>query len=150
MHDSAAIATLETRLENLTTSISNLTQSVERNNEKLERLSVLEVSHNNAEKAIERAFGAVEKVEALLAAHVQANNDKHAMYDKWIWVAVGFCSAISIMWTIVGYRMNALIDDQMRAVTEMRMHIHDDKIKDASDLNRIIQNGKAPNGIPIP
>lgn len=144
MSESAAIATLETKLEMLTDSISTLNQSVEKNNEKLERLSVLEVSHNNSSKAIERAFTAIAKLETAVDTHIKLDTDAHKSYDKWIWMSVGFCSAISIMWSIVGYRMNAIIDDSVKAVSEMRLHIHDDKIKDFSDIQKVYPNAKQP------
>jgi len=144
MSEAAAIATLETKLEMLTDSISMLNQSVEKNNEKLERLSVLEVSHNNSSKAIERAFTAIAKLEEAVDTHIKLDTAAHRGYDKWIWMSVGFCSAISLMWSVVGYRMNAIIDDSMKAVTEMRMHIHDDKIKDIGDLQKIYPNARQP------
>lgn len=142
MSDEAAIATLETKIESLTASISALTQSVEKNNEKLERLAVLEVAHNNTDKALDRAFSAIKAAETALSDHIEKNAIQHEGYSKWIWVAVGFCSAISVMWTVVGYRMNAMIDDQVRAVAEMRMHIHDDKIKDPADVVRAMGGQK--------
>lgn len=137
MSDEAAIATLETKLENLTFSISALTSSVERNNEKLERLAVLEVAHNNSDKAIERAFIAITKVEKSVDDLIKVNADDHGTYNKWIWVVTGFCVAISIMWTVVGYRMNSLIDDQIKSVVEMRMHISEDKIKTPLDVKGV-------------
>ena len=137
MSDEAAIATLETKLENLTFSISALTSSVERNNEKLERLAVLEVAQNNSDKAIERAFIAITKVEKSVDDLIKVNADDHGTYNKWIWVVTGFCVAISIMWTVVGYRMNSLIDDQIKSVVEMRMHISEDKIKTPLDVKSI-------------
>lgn len=144
--DDPAIATLEVKIENLTSSISQLNRSVEQNNEKLERLAVLEVSHNNSSKAIERAFVAISKVETVLESHIASNNKVHDGYNRWIWTAVGFCSAVSVLWTIVGYRMNSMIDEQLRATVEMRMHIHDDKIKDLSDIQRLSQPANSMGG----
>lgn len=149
-----AIATLEVKIENLTLGIATLNRSVEQNNEKLERLAVLEVSHNNSNAAIERAFAAVTKVEAGLLAHITDNERAHHVYDKWIWVAVGFCAAVSILWTLVGYRMNAMIDEQVRAVQQMQVHILEDKVRTPEDVSRIHAErsavGKFHNGIPKP
>lgn len=145
-----AIVTLEVKLENLTNSISQLNRSVEQNNEKLERLAVLEVSHNNSNAAIERAFAAISKVESSLVAHVAANEREHTGYNKWIWMAVGFCTAVTLLWTIVGYRMNGVIDDIVKASADMRMHIHDDKIKDSSDLLKFHIDQRTVNGLPKP
>lgn len=147
--DDPAIATLEVKIENLTSSISQLNRSVEQNNEKLERLAVLEASHNNSSKAIERAFVAIAKIESVVEAHASNNEAAHEGYNRWIWMAVGFCSAVSILWTVVGYRMNSMIDEQLKATVEMKMHIHDDKIKDIGDIHRLnAQNGiGAQNGL---
>lgn len=133
MSEAAAIATLETKLETLTDSISALNKSVEKNNEKLERLAVLEVSHNNSSKAIERAFAAIEKLEQAVNTHIEIDTNAHKGYDKWIWMSVGFCSAISVMWSIVGYRMNAMIDDTVKTAAEMRIHMREDKTLSSSD-----------------
>lgn len=145
-----AIATLEVKIENLTSSISQLNRSVEQNNEKLERLAVLEVSHNNSNAAIERAFAAISKVESSLVAHVRANEIEHNGYNKWVWMAVGFCVAVSLLWTVVGYRMNTVIDDIVKASADMRMHIHEDKIKDSSDLLKFHVDQRVMNGLPKP
>lgn len=141
MSDETAITALEVRLENLTASISALTQSVEKNNEKLERLAILEVSHNNSNSAIARAFGEITSLEKHFNERLEMNDEAHQGYNKWIWLAVGFCSAISIVWTVVGYRMNAMIDEQIKSSAEMRMHIHDDEIKKPADVLRAIGKG---------
>jgi hypothetical protein len=145
-----AIATLEVQIENLTFSISQLNRSVEKNNEKLERLAVLEVSHNNSNAAIERAFTAISKVEASLVAHISSNEREHSGYNKWIWMAVGFCTAVTLLWTVVGYRMNNMIDDMVKSSADMRMHIHDDKVKDHNDLLKFHIDQSTHNGIPKP
>lgn len=145
-----AIATLEVKIENLTNSISQLNRSVEQNNEKLERLAVLEVSHNNSNAAIERAFTAISKVESTMVAHIEENEKQHSGYNKWIWIAVGFCSAITMMWTVVGYRLVAVIDDQSRTNAEMTLHLREDKIKDSGDLLKFHNDNRAVNGIPHP
>lgn len=145
-----AIATLEVKIENLTSSISRLNRSIEQNNEKLERLAVLEVSHSNSNAAIERAFSAISKVETTMMAHIAENEKEHSGYNKWIWTAVGFCSAITMMWTVVGYRLVAVIDDQSKTTSEMTLHLREDKIKDSGDLLKFHNDNKAVNGLPHP
>lgn len=131
MSTEVEIATLETKLENLTNSIAALTATVKENNEKLERLAVLEVAHNNSSKDIT-------DLKKELRSHIERDDQDHKTYDKWIWIVTGFCAAISILWTVVGYRMNAMIDEQVSAAAEMKLHIREDKIKDISDLQKII------------
>lgn len=135
--DSPNLATFEYKLESLNTAISALTASVEKNNEKLERLAVLEVSHRNSDEAIDRAFTAIREVKDSVISLAASNTTEHKTYDKWLYIAIGFCVAVSTMWTLVGYRVNTLIDEQVKVTAEMKLHIHDDKIKSLEDVQRV-------------
>jgi hypothetical protein len=123
MSDDITVTTLQIKMEALTSSISALTRSVEANNEKLERLALLEVAHNNSNDAIKRAFEAIEAIRAEAKVDRKENSTEHYTYNKWMWIAIGFTSAVSVAWSVVGYRINAMLDDQSKTVVEMKNHL---------------------------
>lgn len=134
------ISTLQAEIKALSENVSRLNASIEKNSEKLERIGILEVSHSHQDKAIERAFLAIQTIERVVEAHLDSNNREHAIYNKWIYMAAGFCFAMSILWTVVGYRMNSMIDDQIAAVQEMKYHVRTDEITKHQDvINNIRQ-----------
>lgn len=130
-----AQATLEFAINTLSSEVKRLTATVEKNNEKLERLSVLEQSHESANAAIERAFDAIKKLEKESEESVESNTLEHKTYDKYIWMSVGFATAISIIWSVVGYRMNSMIDKTVESVIRMEQHIVMDKVMTDSDVH---------------
>lgn len=134
MPDDSHVSTLQAEIKALSENVSRLNASVEKNNEKLERIGILEVSHNHQDKAIERAFLAIQTIERVVEAHLESNNKEHAQYNKWIYMAAGFCFAMSVLWTVVGYRMNAMIDEQISAVQEMKYHVRADEITKHTDV----------------
>jgi len=119
---------LQAKLDALNQNMARLTDVVDENTKALSRLAVLEVSHTNSNAAIERAFKAIAKTQEALEDHVRKNEEQHHGYDKWLYTATGFCVAISVFWSVAGYRVNNAIDDVTKAVVEMRMHIHDDEV----------------------
>lgn len=132
--DAKAQTALESAINSLMQEVKRLTQTVERNNEKLERLSALESNHNNTSQALERAFSAIEELEGKVDDAVKSNGTDHKTYDKYIWMCVGFVTAISVIWSVVGYRMNAMIDKTVESVIRMEQHIAMDKVMNQSDV----------------
>ena len=139
MPEESHVSTLQAEIKALSENVSRLNASVEKNNEKLERIGILEVSHNHQDKAIERAFLAIQTIERVVEAHLDSNNKEHATYNKWIYMAAGFCAAMSILWTVVGYRMNAMIDEQISAVQEMKYHVRTDEVTKHTDVQQGIR-----------
>lgn len=139
-----AQATLEFAINTLSSEVKRLTATVEKNNEKLERLSVLEQSHESANDAIERAFDAIKKLEKESEESVESNTLEHKTYDKYIWMSVGFATAISIIWSVVGYRMNSMIDKTVESVIRMEQHIVMDKVMTDSDVHHPASEGRKP------
>lgn len=133
------ISTLQAEIKALSDNVNRLNASIEKNSEKLERIGILEVSHSHQDKAIERAFLAISTIERVVEAHLESNNKEHAQYNKWLYMAVGFCFAMSVLWTVVGYRMNAMIDEQISAVQEMKYHVRTDEITKHTDVQQDIR-----------
>lgn len=136
-HNLDGVSTLQVQLDALNDNVQRLTYVVDENTKALSRLAVLEVNHNNSNAAIERAFKAIQETRDDLADHIRKDEAQHHGYDKWIWMASGFVFAISVFWSVVGYRINGIIDETTKAVTEMRMHIHDDKITSPDQVRAI-------------
>lgn len=131
------IATLQSEVKTLTEAVRELTISMQKNNERLERLAVLEVSHNNSNNAIGRAFEALKAHEVSADVRHAANEAAHKAYDKAIWSAVGFTAAVTVFWTIFGVGAKNTIDDVVKAVAEMRAHISQDKVMTENDVFRV-------------
>jgi len=131
------IATLQSEVKTLTEAVRELTLSMQKNNERLERLAVLEVSHNNSNSAISRAFEALKAHEVSADARHTENERAHRSYDKAIWSAVGFTAAVTVFWTIFGVGAKNTIDDVVKSVAEMRVHVNQDKILTENDVLKI-------------
>jgi uncharacterized protein YoxC len=128
------IATLQSEVKTLTEAVRELTTSMQRNNERLERLAVLEVSHRNSDHAIGRAFEALKAHEATAENRFLVNEKEHKSYDKAIWSSAGFTAAVIVFWTIFGIGMKSTIDDVVKTVAEMRAHVVQDKVMSDNDL----------------
>jgi anti-sigma-K factor RskA len=135
-----AQATLEFAINTLSSEVKRLTATVEKNNEKLERLSVLEQSHESANAAIQRAFEAIKKLEKESEDASEANTSEHKTYDKYIWMSVGFATAISIIWSVVGYRMNSMIDKTVESVIRIEQHMANDKMMSEHDVRSVLES----------
>lgn len=142
--DIAQIATLQTEVKSLTEAVRALTASMQKNNERLERLAVLEALHTNSNHAIERAFQAIEKLEELGALRIAENEKAHKNYDRTIWVMTGFCLAVSIFWTVFGIRVSNTLEETMKSNTELKLHLGQDKIMSEIDVFKIHKNMPAP------
>jgi CRISPR/Cas system-associated exonuclease Cas4 (RecB family) len=128
------IATLKSEVKTLTEAVRELTQSMQRNNERLERLAVLEASHTNSNSAIQRAFEAIQKVENAEAARSAENEQAHKSYDKAIWSAVGFVAAVSVFWSVFGYQAKTTMDEMVKMNVLLQQHITQDKILTEADV----------------
>lgn len=135
------IATLKSEVKTLTEAVRELTLSMQKNNERLERLAVLEVSHNNSNHAIERAFEAIQKVEKGEQDRAAINERAHKSYDKVIWLALGFVTAVSIFWTVFGYKVSGTLDEVLRMSAQLQSHLQQDKVMTDSDVMRLYKNG---------
>lgn len=128
--------------------VSKLTATVERNNEKLERIAVFEVSLSSTNAAIERAFGAIgktreelessrneisERVDVLETQTMQ----KHSTYDKYMWTCVGFATAVSLVWSAFGYRLNTMLDNVGDRMARFDLHVAQDKILTSDDVRQV-------------
>lgn len=136
------IATLKSEVKTLTEAVRELTLSMQKNNERLERLAVLEVSHNNSNHAIERAFEAIQKVERAESERAEANSGEHKAYDKVIWLSFGFITAVSIFWTVFGYKVSGTLDDVLKTSAQMQLHIQQDKVMSESDVIKLYKGSQ--------
>jgi len=128
------IATLQSEVKTLTGAVRELTISMQKNNERLERVAVLEVSHNNSNHAIERAFEAIGRMEENANADRAVNEKAHKSYDKAIWGAMGFVTAISIFWAVFGYTINNTLTDTNKLHSLIQMHVIQDKVMTEQDV----------------
>lgn len=140
--DAKAQSQLEAAINTLSSEVKRLTVTVEKNNEKLERLSALESSHTTTNQALERAFGAIEELENEVKTVIETNNKEHKNYDKYLWMSMGFVTAISVVWSVVGYRMNSMIDRTVESVIRMEQHVLADKMMTESDVRSAFEGRK--------
>lgn len=57
-------------------------------------------------------------------------------------MCIGFATAISVVWSLMGYRLNSTIDKTMESVIRMEQHIQTDRVKDDNDVRMIIDGVK--------
>ena len=133
---------LASALNALSQKVDKLTTVVEKNNDKLERLSVLETDYSNTRNALDRAFTAIESLEKEVTAFEESNEKEHRGYDRYLWSCIGFASAVSVVWSVVGYRLNAMIDKTMESVIRMEQHIQNDRITTDRDVRMVIDGRK--------
>jgi hypothetical protein len=152
--DDVAVARLEATMTSLVGSVSRLSDAVDENNKRLERLSVLEERNATTSQSLERAFDAIKSVRLdseALKAKVEA---KHAHYDKYLWLAVGFISCVTVGWTVVGYGVNQTIQRTAEKIGSYDLHLAQDKILTRDDVRAVIRDseGRQPiaNTAPIP
>lgn len=135
----AALAEFRGEVHALTRSMETMTSTMERVTEKLERLVAMEVLVQGNEQAINRAFAEISTVNRDRKEDRERVEKKHGSYDKSLNVAIGFMLAVSVFWTVTGYRLNSIIDDQVQVSAEMRRHIIDDRIKTPEDVRSAVK-----------
>jgi len=94
----------------------------------ISKVALLENNHDHQAEAVGRAFKDLDKMTTKVAAH-----------DRAVYIAMGFIVAMSVFWTVMGYRINGQIDETIKAVSEMRSHISADKITSDEDAKRASQ-----------
>jgi hypothetical protein len=133
MEDSA----LRAEIRALNNNVARLTDVVDENTKQLARLAVIENDSTHHGQSLERAFGEIATTRKVLEEALKASDTKHREYDRWIYTVIGFVTAVCMFWTVAGYRLNAIIDDQIKAAAEMRLHIHDDKVTTPEQVREI-------------
>jgi len=122
---SGAVAALQAEIRLMTGGVSKLTDEVRENSRQLARLSVLEASHQTHEAALGRAFRDINRVEGEAKLHEENQVKANNRYDRIISFMFGASVAISIVWSIVGYRINENIDSVMKTAADMRVHMQE-------------------------
>lgn len=141
-HSPAENGALIAKIDALNTNVTRLTVSTDRLIEQFGRVGILETNHQNQSQAIERAFAAIEKLQGTLEDHVEEDRRQHEKYDQRIWMASGFCLAVIFFWSVAGYRINAVIDEQIKTISEMRVHLSEDKVKTSDDVRMVHREGE--------
>ena len=135
-HESLIVG-LQAEIKALNDNVVRLTSGVDENTKQLSRLAVLENDYSHQSSALGRAFSEIEQLRSDITDKESKNDSDHSVYFKYIWISTGFCIAVSIMWTLVGYRVNSQIDETVKTVHKMGIHIASDKITSEADLKGI-------------
>ena len=117
------LATLENQYNSMTDTLSRLETKLDAIAISLAKVAVLETKHDNQNGALERAFTAINKLEATQSGH-----------NKFIWMTTGGAIVLSVMWTMFGGWLMSQMADTRNAVAEMRSHIASDKLTSVDDL----------------
>lgn len=130
---------LRSEIKALSENVVRLTSVVDENTKQLNKLAVLENNHAHHSQALARAFSNIETMETEIKDNFNTNAKEHSVYFKYVWMAVGFCTALTCMWTLFGYRINAQMDEQMKIIAEMRIHMVTDKVVNERDVREAMQ-----------
>lgn len=128
---------LRSEIRSLSENVVRLTSVVDENTKQLNRLAVLENNHAHHSEAIGRAFDNMETMQTEIKENFAENAKEHSTYFKYVWMAVGFCVALTFMWTLFGYRINYQLDEHMKVISEMRAHILTDKVLTERDVREL-------------
>lgn len=145
--DVVQIATLSTQVGSLTEAVKTLNSSMQENNKRLERLAVLEAMHTHSSSAIERAFGAIAKLEKADEEREAENERDHKTYNRAIWTMVGFCFATSIFWTVFGVSVKNTMDDLVKTSFAAGLHIRRDQIMSPQDVQSSVDGMSGMSGM---
>lgn len=127
------------KMEALTASVERLTAAVDKNNDKLEKIIVLENNDANHTAALERAFSAIKEIKSDAKEHAETIAKAHAGYDKWIWTVSGFVIAVCVVWTIFGAFLSSTISGTANAVESMKIHIATDKVLTGENIKELLK-----------
>ena len=141
-HPPVPLGELRVEIRTLSDNVAKLTAVVDENTRQLNRLAVLETNHNHQGEALGRAFKDVEALQKEFCEHVKNNETEHKGYSKYVWITTGFCIAVSVLWTVVGYRINAQVDEMMKVMSESRVHSASDKINTEEDVRKVVEKMK--------
>lgn len=141
-HPPVPLGELRVEIRTLSDNVAKLTAVVDENTRQLNRLAVLETNHNHQGEALGRAFKDVEALQKEFYDHVKSNDNEHKGYSKYVWITTGFCLAVSVLWTVVGYRINAQVDEMMKTMAEVRVHLVSDKINTEEDVRKVVEKMK--------
>ena len=130
---------LRSEIKALSENVVRLTSVVDENTKQLNRLAVLEDNHTHHSQALGRAFSNIETMQTEIKDNFTTNAKEHNIYFKYMWMAIGFCMALTCMWSLFGYRINQQMDEQMKIIAEMRVHLVTDKITNDRDVREVLQ-----------
>lgn len=140
--DSARVqATLVASVDALSENVKRLTATVDENNKQLARLSVLEAQHNNQNASIDRAFSSIKAVRQDFDDACEENEADHKRYDRYLWTCIGFGAAVSLLWSVLGYRMMDSIDSAKGSISRMELHMNQDKVLTEQDARNAAAGG---------
>jgi len=152
----ATLATLQAEIRALCENVQRLSNVVEQNTAQLSKLAVLEEKHNNQSQALDRAFASVRHLEEDMTQHgkddvvvhdklaaqtealktdialqlkevKEANDKDHKWYDRAINISLGFMLAVSVGWTIFGFRLQHGMDEFDSTRLEMLIYLRTHK-----------------------
>lgn len=127
------------KMEALTDSVQRLTAAVDKNNDKLEKIIVLENNDKNHTAAIERAFGEIKILQEEIKEQTSIVAKAHSSYDKWIWTISGFVGAVCVLWTIFGAFLSTTITNTGNIVEAMKIHMATDKVQTPEDVRSAVK-----------
>ena len=133
MSDSTEISALKVEVASLSQHVIRLADSTDRLVGQFERVGILETNHSHQTQAVERAFGEIKELQRAF----EENDKEHKTYNKWVWLTNGFVLAVVAFWAVIGYHIEKMVDKQMEALADMRIHLNEDKIKTPEDVRNI-------------
>jgi hypothetical protein len=144
------IEVLRSEFRGLADNVQGMRNDIKTMSGKLERIAVIEERHNVQAQALERAFSAIQSLETDHREHLDDAHAKRAIYDKALWMATGFITAVSVGWTLFGVYLTGAVDGNIKAVSAMQMHVHTDEVTRMEQVREAhkAENVEHPNNTP--
>ena len=118
---------IKVEIRHMAENISHMRTAVDNMATELSKIAVHEEKLVNIGQAQERAFSAIGRWENELESHKSENNKRHQIVERFMWVASGVGSALTLVWALGGWYIIDSFRDQALINSEMRMHLHDAK-----------------------
>jgi len=118
---------IKVEIRHMAENINHMREAVDNMSTQLNKIAVHEEKLVTMGQAQERAFSTIAKWETELDAHKQDDTRKHAVIDRFIWMATGIGGTLVVIWALGGWYVVESFKDQANINTEVRMHLHDSK-----------------------
>lgn len=118
---------IKVEIRHMAENISHMRAAVDNMATELSKIAVHEEKLIQINHAQERAFLAINKWEDELDAHKTDNNQRHVIVERFMWVASGVGSALTLIWALGGWAVIDMFKEQALINSDVRLHLHDVK-----------------------
>lgn len=118
---------IKVEIRHMAENIDHMRKAVDNMSTQLAKIAVHEEKLVTMGQAQERAFSTIAKWETELDNHKTDDAKKHAIIDRFMWMATGIGGTLVVIWALGGWYVIESFKGQSEINSEVRMHLHDSK-----------------------